>query len=272
MSPEAQARTIAVLAPEARLGVVVLANSNTVATYKVNFGDVDAAFAKAAHRFHTDLWQHRGAGQKRREHCPRPLRAEPGSEEPEDGATPTEVVLGNNQAERRWHRAGLRTAELRDKRGAGRTWSRDRRDFTLHLLGKDGPNHWISLEFGHLRYASGSGMKTNLDCNLRQVNFEKNLDLVRRIEEIAAEKRCKPSPEWNHYRVVCNNGTIKRRLKHKPQRVRRRPFVAKIAGASRGSAVRTNRAMRVATHRAPNFVFVEHEFEVPVEGGLREVR
>ena len=37
-------------------------NSNTVATYKVNFGDPDAAFAKAAHVFHTDLWQHRGAG------------------------------------------------------------------------------------------------------------------------------------------------------------------------------------------------------------------
>ena len=37
-------------------------NSNIVATYKVNFGDPDAAFAKAAHVFHTDLWQHRGAG------------------------------------------------------------------------------------------------------------------------------------------------------------------------------------------------------------------
>src|SRR5258705_39973 len=37
-------------------------NSNTVATYRVNFGDPDAAFAKAAHVFHTDLWQHRGAG------------------------------------------------------------------------------------------------------------------------------------------------------------------------------------------------------------------
>jgi carbon-monoxide dehydrogenase large subunit len=37
-------------------------NSNTVATYKVNFGDPDAAFAKAAHVFHADLWQHRGAG------------------------------------------------------------------------------------------------------------------------------------------------------------------------------------------------------------------
>src|SRR5499433_644039 len=37
-------------------------NSNIVATYKVNFGDVPAAFAKAAHVLHEDLWQHRGAG------------------------------------------------------------------------------------------------------------------------------------------------------------------------------------------------------------------
>jgi carbon-monoxide dehydrogenase large subunit len=36
--------------------------SNIIARYKVNYGDVDAAFAKAAHVFHEDLWQHRGAG------------------------------------------------------------------------------------------------------------------------------------------------------------------------------------------------------------------
>ena len=36
-------------------------NSNIVATYKVDFGDADAAFAKAAHVFHEELWQHRGA-------------------------------------------------------------------------------------------------------------------------------------------------------------------------------------------------------------------
>jgi carbon-monoxide dehydrogenase large subunit len=37
-------------------------NSNIVATYKVNFGDAEAAFSKAAHVFHEKLWQHRGAG------------------------------------------------------------------------------------------------------------------------------------------------------------------------------------------------------------------
>jgi carbon-monoxide dehydrogenase large subunit len=35
--------------------------SNVITTYKVAFGDVDAAFAKAAHVFKTELWQHRGA-------------------------------------------------------------------------------------------------------------------------------------------------------------------------------------------------------------------
>ena len=25
---------------------------------------------------------------------------------------------------------------------------------------------------------------------------------------LPSEKRCKPSPEWNHYRVTCNDGTI----------------------------------------------------------------
>jgi aerobic carbon-monoxide dehydrogenase large subunit len=36
--------------------------SNVVTTYKVGFGDIDAAFAKAAHVFRQDLWQHRGSG------------------------------------------------------------------------------------------------------------------------------------------------------------------------------------------------------------------
>src|SRR5215471_16463399 len=33
-------------------------NSNVAATYKVTYGDADAAFAKAAHVFHEELWQH----------------------------------------------------------------------------------------------------------------------------------------------------------------------------------------------------------------------
>jgi hypothetical protein len=37
--------------------------------------------------------------------------------------TPTEVVLGNGLAERRWSRAPFRTTALVDKRGAGRAWS-----------------------------------------------------------------------------------------------------------------------------------------------------
>jgi carbon-monoxide dehydrogenase large subunit len=36
--------------------------SNVVTSYEVVFGDVDLAFAKAAHVFKQDLWQHRGSG------------------------------------------------------------------------------------------------------------------------------------------------------------------------------------------------------------------
>ena len=36
-------------------------STNVITTYKVAFGDVDAAFAKAAHVFKQELWQHRGA-------------------------------------------------------------------------------------------------------------------------------------------------------------------------------------------------------------------
>jgi carbon-monoxide dehydrogenase large subunit len=36
--------------------------SNTIASYKVSYGDVAGAFASAKHVFATELWQHRGAG------------------------------------------------------------------------------------------------------------------------------------------------------------------------------------------------------------------
>lgn len=36
-------------------------NTNVITTYKVSFGDTGAAFAKAAHVFKQELWQHRGA-------------------------------------------------------------------------------------------------------------------------------------------------------------------------------------------------------------------
>ena len=35
-------------------------NTNIAAAYKVAYGDIDAAFAAAAHVFHEELWQHRG--------------------------------------------------------------------------------------------------------------------------------------------------------------------------------------------------------------------
>jgi carbon-monoxide dehydrogenase large subunit len=36
--------------------------TNTIASYRVAYGDAESAFGKAAHVFHEDFWQHRGAG------------------------------------------------------------------------------------------------------------------------------------------------------------------------------------------------------------------
>ncbi|SDO57839.1 hypothetical protein [Lentzea jiangxiensis] len=71
------------------------------------------------------------------------------------------------------------------KSGVESSWraNAEMRDFTLHLLGENSAYHWISLEFNHLRYASASGMKTQLDCNLRQVNLEQALKLLQPIAE-----------------------------------------------------------------------------------------
>jgi hypothetical protein len=46
------------------------------------------------------------------------------------------VVLGNSVVERTWRRSGLVTEALVDKRGTGRTWSANRRDFALDLVGR----------------------------------------------------------------------------------------------------------------------------------------
>jgi len=43
-------------------GVRRALSSNEVISYRVGFGDIEAAFAKAAHVLHEDLWVHRGAG------------------------------------------------------------------------------------------------------------------------------------------------------------------------------------------------------------------
>src|SRR5262249_11986781 len=36
--------------------------SNVVTSYRVSYGDTDAAFRQAAHVFREELWQHRGSG------------------------------------------------------------------------------------------------------------------------------------------------------------------------------------------------------------------
>src|SRR5207247_6573767 len=49
--------------------------------------------------------------------------------------TDTEVVIGNQAAERRWSQTPFETTALTDKRAGGRTWSKDEPDFTLELGG-----------------------------------------------------------------------------------------------------------------------------------------
>ena len=67
------------------------------------------------------------------------LAASPAAaEEVRSGSTyarlsPTELVLGNAVAERRWSRPALRTTLLADKRGQDRLWSRDTPDFSLTI-------------------------------------------------------------------------------------------------------------------------------------------
>ena len=74
------------------------------------------------------------------------LPATAGAEEIKNGSTyarisETEVVVGNAVAERRFARDGLRTTELRDKRGKDRTYGEAARDFAIELgaveLGSD---------------------------------------------------------------------------------------------------------------------------------------
>ena len=59
-----------------------------------------------------------------------------GAQQPDDTYAriePTQVVLGNSLAERRWSRAQLRTTALIDKRNGGHTWSRGTRDFAFRI-------------------------------------------------------------------------------------------------------------------------------------------
>ena len=61
-------------------------SSNKIISYKVSFGDTDAAFANAAHVVHEDLWQHRGAGAFDRR--PRDIGRDFGSRNPSVGFDP----------------------------------------------------------------------------------------------------------------------------------------------------------------------------------------
>ncbi|MEU7478343.1 hypothetical protein AB0A63_20325 [Lentzea sp. NPDC042327] len=60
------------------------------------------------------------------------------------------------------------------------------RDFALHLFGTTGPRRIISLEFDFLRYSSGSGSKTAVDCGLREVSFHNAFKYVEELAELCS--------------------------------------------------------------------------------------
>jgi hypothetical protein len=64
------------------------------------------------------------------------LTAQPASADTYARVSATRVTLGNELVERTWRRDALVTEQLVDKRGGGRTWSKDRRDFALDLVGR----------------------------------------------------------------------------------------------------------------------------------------
>src|SRR3954470_10695399 len=78
--------------------------------------------------------------------------------------TPTEVVLGNSVAERRWSRAGLVTTALVDKRGRDATWSAGRRDFALDLAGRtDLGSEQFSVTGAKVTRLARGGLKVSME-------------------------------------------------------------------------------------------------------------
>lgn len=76
------------------------------------------------------------------------------------------------------------TSAYKDNVESGYRVNAELRNFTLNLFGTQGTSQIITLQFDYLRYASGSGMKTNVDCHLRQVDFHNSLDFVQKLAEL----------------------------------------------------------------------------------------
>lgn len=76
--------------------------------------------------------------------------------------TSGEVVLGNDLAERRWSRDGLRTERLLDKRSPPRTWSAGSRDFTVSLAGAEVGSEAFRVESVEVRRLSRGGLRVSM--------------------------------------------------------------------------------------------------------------
>ena len=76
---------------------------------------------------------------------------------------PSEVVLGNSVAERRWSRDRLHTTLLLDKRRGGRSWGAGGRDFSLSLGGIEIGSEAFSVESASVSRLPRGGLRVTMD-------------------------------------------------------------------------------------------------------------
>ncbi len=79
--------------------------------------------------------------------------------------SPTEVVLGNSLAERRWSRAAFRTTALVDRRGQDRTWSAGRRDFSLAVAAAEVGSEVLHVESTNVTPLPRGGLRLSMELS-----------------------------------------------------------------------------------------------------------
>jgi Melibiase len=79
--------------------------------------------------------------------------------------SPTEVVLGNSLAERRWDRAAFRTTALVDRRGQDRTWSAGRRDFSLTVAGVEVGSEALRVDSARVTGLPRGGLRVVMELS-----------------------------------------------------------------------------------------------------------
>ena len=75
---------------------------------------------------------------------------------------PTEIVLGNSVAERRWTTEGLRTSLLQDKRRGGRSWGGGP-DFALSLGGAPVSSEAFTVESAGIAVLPRGGLRVTME-------------------------------------------------------------------------------------------------------------